>query len=371
MHYALSNSHYAVQWPKEEIHQPAAVTDLGVRYASLPEGPEREAVLIEILQAFHSYLLKYTDMISRGHLPVYCGHINRDSVYFLRRFTRRGQPLTRANLQAACQTLHLAFPQQGFEEVYNILTGLLIRVAGSYDPQYTDKIRMVAEAIDSQAGPDSVFTGDDLALPFDPRRFLRWMTRKGILEALRDPRNQRGKIIGFRIAAWPPPKNLLNAKPIGLAYHVQKLFGDYLQSYITARMKEVETQDGMMQLDHRTVRGEAPYMGDFATPCATGTGSADPRTGRRYVADTTLWTSQLDLGKMNMRWVAETKDPLFAGLSRYERQLLYLYFSQERTWKDIAKICRKGIKTVQVDYLKVLGEIRSKAGVSNPIPTLA
>ena len=328
-------------------------------------------MLLAILRAFHSYLLQYTDIIQRGHLPVYRGHINRDSVYFLRRFTRRGQPLTPANLQGACRTLHLAFPRQGFEEVYNILTGLLIRVVGSYDPQYTDKIRTVAEAIGSQAVPESVFTGDDLGLPFDPRRFLRWMTRKGILEALRDPRNQRGKIIGFRIAAWPPPKNLLNAKPIGLAYHVQKLFGDYLQSYITARMKEVETMDGMMQLDHRTVRGEAPYMGDFATPCAAGIGSADPRTGRHYAADTTLWNSQLDLGKMNMRWVAETNDPLFAGLSRYDRQILYLYFSQERTWKDIAKICRKGIKTVQDDYVRVLGKIRSKAGGANPVPTLA
>jgi DNA-directed RNA polymerase specialized sigma24 family protein len=96
-----------------------------------------------------------------------------------------------------------------------------------------------------------------------------------------------------------------------------------------------------------------------------------PRTGRHYAADTTLWNSQLDLGKMNMRWVAETKDPLFARLSRYQRQILYLYFSQERTWKDIAKICRKCIKTVQDDYLKVLGKIRNTAGVSNPIPTLS
>ena len=362
MQYTLSNYHYAARWPKQELHEPGAVTALGVRYASLAEGPEREGVLFSILQAFHSYLLKYTDMILRGHLPVYCSHINRDSADFLRRFLPRGHKVTRAGLQAACRTLHLAFPQQGFDEVYDILTGVLIRVVGSYDPEYTAKIRLVAEAIGRIEDRDAVFTGADLGLPFDPRRFLRWMTGRGILEPIREPQHQRGKIIGFRIAAWPPAKSLLNAKPIGLAYHVQKLFGDYLQSYITARMKEVETQDGMMQLDHRTVRGEAPYMGDFATPCATGTGSADPRTGRHYAADTTLWNSQLDLGKMNMRWVAETKDPLFAGLSRYERQILYLYFSQERTWKDIAKICRKGIKTVQDDYMRVLDKVRSKAG---------
>jgi hypothetical protein len=81
---------------------------------------------MSILRAFHSYLLKYTDMISREHLPVYCGHINRDSVCFLRRFVRSGHPLTRANLQRACRTLHLASPRQAFEEVYDILTGLLV-----------------------------------------------------------------------------------------------------------------------------------------------------------------------------------------------------------------------------------------------------
>ena len=58
MHYALSSTHYAAQWPKEEIHQPGAVTDLGIQYASLSEGQEREAVLLSILRAFHAYLLK-------------------------------------------------------------------------------------------------------------------------------------------------------------------------------------------------------------------------------------------------------------------------------------------------------------------------
>ena len=201
-------------------------------------------------------------------------------------------------------------------------------MVGSYDPEYTAKIRLVAEAIELHAATDQVITGAELGLPFEPRRFLRWMTGRGILEPIREPQHERGKIIGFRIAAWPPAKKLLNAKPIGLAYHVQKLFGDYLQSHITARMKDVETQNGILQLDHRSTQGtRLPYMGDRPTPCMSDTGFEDPRTGRHYQADTARWKGQIDLSRMNLAWVAETKDPLFAGLSRYEREILYLCFA--------------------------------------------
>ena len=103
--------------------------------------------------SFHSYLLKYTDMIQRGHLPTYKGNASNDTVYFLRQFLRPGDEPVRANLQAACRTLHLAFPHQSFDEVYNILTGLLIKVVNTYDPHYTDKVKLVVEAINRL--PDS------------------------------------------------------------------------------------------------------------------------------------------------------------------------------------------------------------------------
>ena len=295
MRYALSSSHYAAKWPKEEGNKLEDITNLGVRYAGMPEGPEREAALLLILQAFHSFLLKYADMIQRGHLPVYRGHISKDSVYFLSRFLRPGDQPTRAALQAACRTLHLAFPRQSYDETYNILAGLLIKVIDTYDPHYTDKVKLVVEAINRRVDQDALITGPELELGFDPKRFLRWMAKNGLLEAIRDPEDKRGKIIGFRISDWPPKQKMLNAKPIGLAYHIQKWFGShYLKSYITTQMKEVEIKDGMMQLGATHAKGRGSkytslkLTADLGVPCASGSGIANPHTGKEFSYDTSL-----------------------------------------------------------------------------------
>ena len=144
-------------------------------------------------------------------------------------------------------------------------------------------------------------------------------------------------------------------------------------------MKEVEVKDGMMQLDHRKVTrglghafGESTALRDCGVPyCPESlavTTNVLSRRGKQLLADITLWKNDQDLGKMTLRWVADTKDPLFSRLSRYERQILYLYYSQEQSWKDIARTCRKAIKTIQDDYLKILEKIRSRAGVPGPEP---
>jgi hypothetical protein len=373
MRFALSNSHYAAAWPIEETYEPDFITGLGIRYAALPPGAEREDVMFQIVRCFHAYLLKYADMIQRGHLPIYRGRVSQDSATFLSRFLRPGDAPTRANLQQACRTLYVAFGRQGFDEVYNILVGILIRTIDAYDPEYTAKIRAVAEAIEQYVAADLVITGDELELPFPPRRYLKWMARNGILEAIRDPRKKRSSIVGFRVAEWPPKQSVLNAKPIGLTYHIQKWFGHYLQAYITRQMKELETREGVMQLEHRRQRSGGSRGGDLlgadlGVPCAAGSGHANPRSGRQYAFDAGLAEGELDVSRMTLRWVAHTRDPLFSKLTRYERQLLYLYFAQERTWKEIARTCHKGIKTVQDDYLRILSKIRRKAGVASPCP---
>jgi hypothetical protein len=61
---------------------------------------------------------------------------------------------------------------------------------------------------------------------------------------------------------------------------------------------------------------------------------------------------------------------LFAGLSPYERRILYLRFAGGRTWKIIAKICRKGIKTVQEDYCAILDKLRNKGEIAPVFPDL-
>ena len=254
MRYALSANHYAALWGKTD-NSLEDVTNLGIRYAELPDCREKEDVLLEIIQCFHSYVLKYVDMILRGHLPTYRGHVNQDSVNFLCRFMRSGEAGSNLGmLQGICRTMHVAFKNESYDEVYNILAGLLVKVIHSYDPKYTDKIKLVAEAIDRLQISDEVILGPELDLDFDPGKYLRWMTRKGILVAVRDPEDKLRRIVGFQLAAWPPAPALLNAKPIGLAYHIHRWFGSHLQTYITRKMKEVEVVDGMMQLDHRAVR---------------------------------------------------------------------------------------------------------------------
>jgi len=51
--------------------------------------------------------------------------------------------------------------------------GFRIKVIHSYDPRYTDKIKLVAEAIERLENPDEIITGLELDLDFD-RRFLRF-----------------------------------------------------------------------------------------------------------------------------------------------------------------------------------------------------
>jgi hypothetical protein len=48
--------------------------------------------------------------------------------------------------------LHLAFGKQSADEVYSILAGLLIKVINGYDPGYTDKVKLVVEAINRLGG---------------------------------------------------------------------------------------------------------------------------------------------------------------------------------------------------------------------------
>jgi hypothetical protein len=61
-------------------HVPAHT--LGEELADLPEGLAKENKLLEILQCFHGYVLKYVSMILHGHMPIqrygaHTGEVNR------------------------------------------------------------------------------------------------------------------------------------------------------------------------------------------------------------------------------------------------------------------------------------------------------
>jgi hypothetical protein len=94
-------------------------------------------------------------------------------------------------------------------------------------------------------------------LGFDCDKQLRWLSKKGILEAVRDPEAKVQKIIGFRVAAWPPKKGLINAKPIGLTYHIQKAFRYSLEAYISERMREM---DNSYVPDNTACKARRPFF---------------------------------------------------------------------------------------------------------------
>jgi hypothetical protein len=69
------------------------VNELGRRYAEAPDetvpgvsNPAKQALLLEICEAFHPYLMKYLAMICRGQVPRYGTRINKDFEAFIRYF---------------------------------------------------------------------------------------------------------------------------------------------------------------------------------------------------------------------------------------------------------------------------------------------
>ncbi|WP_263381253.1 hypothetical protein [Granulicella arctica] len=68
----LASSHYAGKWvvPSEDQRFDLAdVNELARAYAVLLDSSEKEAKLLEILEKFHGYLMKYLCMIVRGTIP--------------------------------------------------------------------------------------------------------------------------------------------------------------------------------------------------------------------------------------------------------------------------------------------------------------
>src|ERR1039457_2687262 len=102
---------------------------------------EKEALLLELCQCFHPYLMKYLVMICRGHVPIVgigpkssFGNVNSDVKKFLYYFLPKGQTLTRQNLNPVVRHLHLAFKEMGTEERYDVLMEQMVRAINQYDP---------------------------------------------------------------------------------------------------------------------------------------------------------------------------------------------------------------------------------------------
>jgi hypothetical protein len=88
----LAPSHYAGKWviPDEDQHYDlAAVNALGYAYATAPDSPAKEAKLLEVMECFHGYLMKYLCMIVRGTIPPANSRAGRDAKELLRTLAPR------------------------------------------------------------------------------------------------------------------------------------------------------------------------------------------------------------------------------------------------------------------------------------------
>src|SRR6059036_3495895 len=94
----LAPSHYAGKWviPDEDQHYDLkAVNALGFAYATAPDSPAKEAKLLEVMECFHRYLMKYLCMIVRGTIPPANSRAGRDAKELLRTLAARGVKFTK------------------------------------------------------------------------------------------------------------------------------------------------------------------------------------------------------------------------------------------------------------------------------------
>ena len=147
----LPANHYASVWGKTEsvFKTIPEVTELGRRYAELPDGSaEKEALLLELCQSFHPYLTKYLVMICQGHIPISGGnvaksgtrarYVNKDIRPFLLFFLPAGQRLNWITANRIVKQFHLAFKGMETEEIYDVLMSLLMTILRVYDPVYRE-----------------------------------------------------------------------------------------------------------------------------------------------------------------------------------------------------------------------------------------
>ena len=179
-----------------------------------------------------------------GHVSVRQGKIYPDLAKFLSYFLSKGQTLNMATAKTVAHSLHLAFKGMDSGEVYDILMQQFLAAAARYDPDYTGKIRRIAECIDHELSKYKQIRAVDLNryLEFDGDRHLRFFARHGFLQAVK---GKDGRISGWvRSGLWPPPAEFFQDKPFGFARYVQTWFRYYLQQWIEKRLSELESKEG-------------------------------------------------------------------------------------------------------------------------------
>jgi hypothetical protein len=210
----LAPSHYAGKWiipDEEQRNDLAAVNDLGYAYATAPDSPAKEAKLLEVLECFHGYLMKYLCMIVRGTIPPANSRAGRDAKELLRTLAPRGVAPSKALTDATCKTLHLAFKSQTTEDIYDTLVFCFVKAARQYDPYYADKIKQVCEVIPELP---KQFTIQQLEarVGFSCVGILRYLVSKGFLSSIVGKK----KVVGYKCdPKWLASVSFFESGPIG------------------------------------------------------------------------------------------------------------------------------------------------------------
>ena len=76
--------------------------------------------------------------------------VNKDIQPFLLYFLPKGQSLNWRTMNAIVKQFHLAFKGMETKEIYDVLMEQLVATIKGYDPNYTEKVRMVVEAIENE-----------------------------------------------------------------------------------------------------------------------------------------------------------------------------------------------------------------------------
>ena len=167
--------------------------------------------------------------IFRFRVPVLKGRLSPDAAAFLSYFLPKGTHITAPLARKTASMLHLAFKGMESDEIYNVLMEQFLEAVAKYDPDYTEKVRLVAECIDEKLSGSKQIRSVELErkLDFECDRYLRLLARRGFLQAVKD---KTGRICGWeRSGLWPPPAEFFQSGAIGLAYFVQTWFRYYLQ----------------------------------------------------------------------------------------------------------------------------------------------
>lgn len=198
--FLLSANHYASKWTVKEFsdrHDLDVINQKAIDLLNTDDPAVHETLQLEILEAFHGYLLKYFNLIVYGQAPALEGNQGKDALAFLRLLLAKNITADANSLRYAAKHLHLAFKScVTSDEVYDTLVTVFLDVCSKYDPFYAKKTEEVCHFIAKQPTGKLIrleeFAG---AVAFDPLGCVRLLVRNGFLTSIQ---GLRKKIQGYK-----------------------------------------------------------------------------------------------------------------------------------------------------------------------------